>query len=58
MEEVLGVKLDDMDFMTSRIMKFKKTNSDIRVSRCGYTGEDGFEVSIPEKGVLPFVEAL
>jgi glycine cleavage system aminomethyltransferase T len=28
------------------------------VSRCGYTGEDGFEVSVPEKNIIPFVQEL
>lgn len=45
-----------MDFMTSREMKFD--NQTIRVSRCGYTGEDGFEVSVPERSILNFVNAL
>jgi len=30
----------------------------VRLSRCGYTGEDGFEVSVPESLAIPFVEAL
>lgn len=45
-----------MDFMTSRELKFK--NEVIRVSRCGYTGEDGFEISVPESLSHPFAEAL
>lgn len=28
------------------------------IVRCGYTGEDGFELSIPSKHVVPFVEEL
>ena len=45
-----------MDFMTSREMKYK--NQTIRVSRCGYTGEDGFEISVPEVLALPFAQSL
>ena len=41
-----------MDFMTSKEMKYK--GETIRVSRCGYTGEDGFEISVPEKLAIPF----
>jgi len=28
------------------------------VSRCGYTGEDGFEVSLPNQIVDPFLESI
>lgn len=45
-----------MDFMTSKEMKYK--DKIIRVSRCGYTGEDGFEVSVPENLSLTFAEEL
>lgn len=45
-----------MDFMTSKLTKFK--GEDIRVSRCGYTGEDGFEVSVPEKIAVDFAKHL
>lgn len=45
-----------MDFMTSRVMKHR--GQEIRVSRCGYTGEDGFEVSVPESLALPFAQDL
>ena len=45
-----------MDFMTAKETKYK--GETIRVTRCGYTGEDGFEVSVPEKLVIPFVMNL
>ena len=55
-DSVIGTSLSDMDFMTSKEMKYK--GETIRVSRCGYTGEDGFEISVPEKLALPFAQAL
>jgi glycine cleavage system T protein len=55
-DSVLGTSLSDMDFMTSKVMKYK--GETIRVSRCGYTGEDGFEISVPEKLAVPFAQAL
>ena len=46
-----------MDFMTSTEMQYKHDGgSTIRISRCGYTGEDGFELSVPNKSILPLVE--
>lgn len=56
LDSVVGQNLSDMDFMTSKELKYK--GETIRVSRCGYTGEDGFEVSVPEKLILTFVEGL
>ena len=38
--------------------QFKYTNSDIYITRSGYTGEDGFEISISNKIVENFVEKL
>ena len=56
LDSVVGTSFSDMDFMTSKELKYK--GEIIRVSRCGYTGEDGFEVSVPEKLALPFANAL
>jgi len=56
LDSVVNTNLSDMDFMTSREHKYK--GETIRISRCGYTGEDGFEVSVPEKLILPFVNSL
>ena len=45
-----------MEFMTSVWVNYK--NYRILISRCGYTGEDGFEISIPNKHVISFTETL
>ena len=37
-------------------LKFQ--GSDIIFSRCGYTGEDGFEISVPNSKIEAFMHAL
>lgn len=36
----------------------KYKSKPIIVSRCGYTGEDGFEVSVPHDLITIFIEDL
>ncbi len=53
-QNVLGTSLDlsRMSFLTATMHKIPKINAECMISRCGYTGEDGFEVAVPaEKGV-------
>ena len=60
LEKVLGQSagaLTSMPFMTaSWAHRFNGAN--LTVSRCGYTGEDGFEVSVPNDKIVGFMESL
>ena len=60
LERVLGLgkdSLQTMPFMTANL-DHKFGGSNLIVSRCGYTGEDGFEVSVPNASAESFMEAL
>lgn len=59
LEHVLDDKpnLKNLGFMEStQDLKFK--HDDIIVTRCGYTGEDGFEVSLPNSQVEAFMDKI
>ncbi|KAJ9056920.1 hypothetical protein DSO57_1027682 [Entomophthora muscae] len=45
LQNLVDVDLKEMNFMTSQILSLKGIIC--RVSRVGYTGEDGFEISVP-----------
>ncbi|EPZ36657.1 hypothetical protein ROZALSC1DRAFT_28626 [Rozella allomycis CSF55] len=55
-EKVFGEKFEDLKFMHCTTVKFGDEN--VTVSRCGYTGEDGFEISVSEKNVVKLVERM
>jgi aminomethyltransferase len=46
----------EMRFMDSRILDWH--GAELWMSRSGYTGEDGFEISVPEAQLRAFAEAL
>ncbi|KAG9412739.1 hypothetical protein AC1031_015639 [Aphanomyces cochlioides] len=51
-----SVNLADMNFMTGAFTQL--LGSDVILTRCGYTGEDGFEVSVPSSQVESFTRQL
>jgi aminomethyltransferase len=51
-----GIDLARMAFMTARPMDL--VGATCLVTRCGYTGEDGFEISVPKTHVLELFDAL
>jgi aminomethyltransferase len=56
--ELNDINLKEMKFMTAIKTKINKLNKEVMVSRCGYTGEDGFEINIPKNSALLFVDLL
>ena len=49
-------EIKEMEFMSSNW--FRYNNYEILVSRCGYTGEDGFEISILNSNVEKLIDFL
>ena len=54
--ENLGLNLNGFTFM--QIRQFELLGSAVTITRSGYTGEDGFEISVPAVDAVRFAEAL
>jgi aminomethyltransferase len=51
-------KLKELYFGNSKFLKIKNLSSPVLVSRGGYTGEDGFEISVSPEETVAFTETL
>ncbi|KAG9393620.1 Aminomethyltransferase [Carpediemonas membranifera] len=56
LQNIVKANLAQQPFMSQRSDEFK--GEEILVSRCGYTGEDGFEVSVPNALAEDFAQSL
>lgn len=50
--------VDSVAFMGGFTTKLFNMDKECRVTRCGYTGEDGFEISVPTTSVVELAEHL
>ncbi|XP_031632752.1 aminomethyltransferase, mitochondrial [Contarinia nasturtii] len=57
LEDISSLSLRDLYFMQTRVANVAGVDG-CRVTRCGYTGEDGVEISIPGEKATLVVEAL
>ncbi|CAG8480740.1 3498_t:CDS:2, partial [Ambispora leptoticha] len=56
LERLTGQNLNDFKFMTGRFMSINGV--DCHITRSGYTGEDGFEISIPASEATRLAELI
>jgi len=57
LKEVVGVDMDNLKFMTSTTTSVFGV-PECRVTRCGYTGEDGVEISVSNDKITEVTEGL
>lgn len=60
LQALLGTSLNlkRMSFLDATDHKIKKVNAVCTISRCGYTGEDGFEIMVPNEKATVLCQAL
>lgn len=56
LQSLVKIDLQTLKFMNS--VETEVSGSNIRISRCGYTGEDGFEISVPANDAINLVERI
>ncbi|XP_034180249.1 aminomethyltransferase, mitochondrial [Osmia lignaria lignaria] len=56
LQSILKINLSYLKFMNS--VETELLGNEIRITRCGYTGEDGFEISMPSEIAPQLVETI
>lgn len=58
LQNLVGGNLSNLNFMEASFMSIPNIDEKVLVSRCGYTGEDGFEISVSDKKVVELFDLL
>ena len=58
LQELLSEDLTKLKFMNAFYTKIQKIDANVLITRCGYTGEDGFEITISPNKAIELTELL
>lgn len=60
MQNIIGdsLNLSKMSFLNATMHNIKKIDAECMISRCGYTGEDGFEIAVPKAKAMALGELM
>ncbi len=60
LQHILGDSLDlsRMSFLNAKMHTIQKIGAECMISRCGYTGEDGFEIAVPKAKGIELAELM
>lgn len=58
LQKFVTMDLKEMNFLNAVYYTIPKIDAECMISRCGYTGEDGFEIAVPNEKALEFADML
>lgn len=58
LQNLVAGNLSNLNFMEAAFMAVPNIDENVLVSRCGYTGEDGFEISVSDRNISKFFDLL
>jgi aminomethyltransferase len=58
LQKLVGANLSNLNFMEASLIPIPSIDETCLVSRCGYTGEDGFEISVSDNNSVALCENL
>ena len=58
LQKLVGANLSNLNFMEASLIPIPGIDETCLISRCGYTGEDGFEISVSDNNAVALCENL